>query len=182
MVLSPPQVEPWRAKQGAEAMDSWRGNFIERIYLLLMISSFISRACRDEMGLVHLEKADRDVQQSWEAEACDLLQAIVEQTMVWWWTYYNQELFSLGSKCFIFHIVLYVLSILSRVQKIPITVWCSLLQSVASSAGLAVDFPGSRYQWREYYLMCFSGPHYAACGRRRMSSSARHKQRFVLPG
>ena len=56
--------------------------FIERIYLLLMISSFISRACRDEMGLVHLEKADRDVQQSWEAEACDLLQAIVEQTMV----------------------------------------------------------------------------------------------------
>ena len=57
-----------------------------------------------------------------------------------------------------------------------------VLQSVASSAGLAVDFPGSRYQWREYYLMCFSGPHYAACGRRRMSSSARHKQRFVLPG
>ena len=150
-----------------------------------MILSFISRACRDGMGLVHLEKgqkADRNVQQSGEVEACHLLQAIVEQAMAWWWLYYNQELFSLGSKWFIFHIVLYVLSILSRVQKILITVWCSLLQSVASSAGLAVDFPGSRYQWKEYYLMCFSGPHYAACGRRRMSSSARHKQRFVLPG
>ena len=115
-------------------------------------------------------------------EACHLLQAIVEQAMAWWWLYYNQELFSLGSKWFIFHIVLYVLSILSRVQKILITVWCSLLQSVASPAGFAVDFTGSRYQWREYYPICFSGPHYAACGRRRMSSSARHKQRFVLPG
>ena len=51
-----------------------------------MILSFISRACRDGMGLVHLEKgqkADRDVQQSGEVEveACHLLQAIVEQAM-----------------------------------------------------------------------------------------------------
>ena len=59
-------------------------NFIKRIYLLLMILSFISRACRDGMGLVHLEKgqkADREVHQSGEVEACHLLQAIVEQAM-----------------------------------------------------------------------------------------------------
>ena len=49
-----------------------------------MILSFISRACRDGMGLVHLEKgqkADRDVQRLGEVEACHLLQAIVEQAM-----------------------------------------------------------------------------------------------------
>ena len=45
---------------------------------------FFSRACRDGMGLVHLEKgqkADREVHQSGEVEACHLLQAIVEQAM-----------------------------------------------------------------------------------------------------
>ena len=52
-----------------------------------MILSFISRTFRDGMVRVHLEKekgqkADRDVQQDGEAEACHHLQATLEQTLV----------------------------------------------------------------------------------------------------
>ena len=136
MALFPPQVEPWRLKQGTEAMDSWRGNFIDRIYPLLMILSFICRAFWDGIVLVHLEKgqqAVRDVQQSGETEACHHFQAILEQTMVSWWliatgyTIIRNCIFQLNSvSCFILFCMFYLF--LSRVQQSLMqsdAVWCS---------------------------------------------------------
>ena len=183
MALSPPQVEPWRLKQGTEAMDSWRGNFIDRIYYLLTILSFICRAFCDGIVLVHLEKgqqAVRDVQQSEETEACHHFQAILEQTMVSWWLITTDYTIIRNCIFWLHSVSCLILFFLFRAGYRR--VWCSLMQSESSSEGFAVDLPGRRYQWVGFYPICSSFPHYAACGRRRMSPSARHKQRFVLPG
>jgi len=183
MALSPPQVEPWRLKQGTEAMDSWRGNFIDRIYPLLTILSFICRAFCDGIVLVHLEKgqqAVRDVQQSEETEACHHFQAILEQTMVSWWLIATDYTIIRNCIFWLHSVSCLILFYLFRAGYRR--VWCSLMQSESSSEGFALDLPGTRYQWVGFYPICFSFPHYAACGRRRMSPSARHKQRFVLPG
>ena len=135
MAFSPPQVGQWRLKQGTKAMDSWRGNSMDRIYPLLMILSFIRRAFWDGIVLVHLEKeqqAVRDVQQSEETEACHHFQAILEQTIVSWWliatgyTIFSNCIFRLHSvSCFILFCMFYLFWAGYR------RVWCSLMESDA---------------------------------------------------
>ena len=67
-----------------------KGNFIDRIDPLLMILSFICRAFRDGMVLVHLEKGQKAVRDVhcptiWGnriLEPCHNFQVILEDTMV----------------------------------------------------------------------------------------------------
>ena len=132
MALSPPQVEPWRLKQGTEAMDSWRGNFIDRIYYLLTILSFICRAFCDGIVLVHLEKgqqAVRDVQQSEETEACHHFQAILEQTMVSWWLITTDYTIIRNCIFWLHSVSCLILFFLFRAGYRR--VWCSLMRSDA---------------------------------------------------